>query len=165
MVPCKEQAENRKAKRAIISYSQRWCSRPNGRRPGRRPRGAGGEPGLGFVWPRSQLGSFGQNARRLLALMLRSIAERDRAQVLPTAVARCDAHARSSSQKVSRMRAPQDEDDHRLRHSSPCQTAHLVPAPALLRPGFASLLHSPQRGVGGARRDVRCSAEHPWACT
>jgi hypothetical protein len=33
---------------------------------------------------------------------------------------------------------------------SRCQTAHLVPAPALLHPGFASLLHSPLRGVGGA---------------
>jgi hypothetical protein len=35
-----------------------------------------------------------------------------------------------------------------------CQTAHLVPAPALLRPGFVSLLHSPHGGVGGAPRDV-----------
>src|SRR6266545_739063 len=65
------------------------------------------------------------------------------------------AHASSRLHNLCRMRAPQDEDDHRLRHSSPCQTAHLVPAPALLRPGFASLLHSPQRGVGGAPRDVR----------
>jgi hypothetical protein len=60
------------------------------------------------------------------------------------------------------MTAPQDEDDHRLRHSSPCQTALLVPAPALLRPGFASLLHSPHRGGGrsaerrsGARGNTR----------
>jgi hypothetical protein len=117
--------------------------------------------------------SFGQNARRLVALMPRSIAaRRERRRYL--AEARCDAsrsmsaqavarphlsrraHARSSSQKVSRVRTPQDEDEHLLRvHSSPFQTAHLVPAPALLRPGFASLLHSPQRGVGGAPRDVR----------
>ena len=56
---------------------------------------------------------------------------------------------------TARMTAPEDEDDHRLRHYSPCQTAQLVPAPAFLRPGFASLLHSPQSRVGGAPRDVR----------
>jgi hypothetical protein len=45
---------------------------------------------------------------------------------------------------------------------SPFQTAHLVPAPALLRPGFASLLRSPQSRGGrsaerrsGARRNTR----------
>jgi hypothetical protein len=54
-----------------------------------------------------------------------------------------------------RMRAHQDEAEHRLRHSSPCQTAQLVPAPALLRPGFASLLHSPP--LRGGR-----SAERRW---
>jgi hypothetical protein len=65
------------------------------------------------------------------------------------------AHARSSSKNISPVRAPQDEDEQRAKSSSRCQTAPLVPAPAFLRPGFASLLHSPQRGVGGAPRDVR----------
>jgi hypothetical protein len=37
---------------------------------------------------------------------------------------------------------------------SRCQTAHLVPAPALLRPGFASLLHSPPV-EGGRSADRR----------
>jgi hypothetical protein len=63
------------------------------------------------------------------------------------------AYAGSRLHDVSRMRAPQDEDEHLLRHSSLCQTAHLVPAPALLRPGFASLLHSPpSRGGRSAER-------------
>jgi hypothetical protein len=114
-----------------------------------------------------------------------------RAQVLPTAVARCDAsrsmrahtvarphpsrraHARSSSQKGSGVRAPQDEDGHRLRHSSRFQTAHLVPAPALLRPGFASLASlTPSRGGRsaerrwGAQRSTRCACLRgtPGAC-
>jgi hypothetical protein len=72
------------------------------------------------------------------------------------------AHARSSSQKGSRVRAPQDEDRHRLRHSSRCQTAQLVPAPALLRPGFASLLHSPPlRGGRSAEKRSGAALTHP----
>jgi hypothetical protein len=39
------------------------------------------------------------------------------------------------------------------------QTAHLVPA-ACLRPGSATLLHSPNRGVSGAPRNVRVRARH-----
>src|SRR5215813_1081976 len=68
----------------------------------------------------------------------------------------------------SSMRAPQDEDG-RARAElrlvaepfavipiSRCQTAHLVPAAHFLRPGFATLLHSPRiEGVGGAPRNVR----------
>src|SRR2546430_5940824 len=72
------------------------------------------------------------------------------------------AYARSNSSNFFGVRAPQDEDEHRLRHSSPFQTAYLVPAPALLRPGFASLLHSPPLRGGrsaerrsGARRNTR----------
>src|SRR6516164_9195840 len=52
-------------------------------------------------------------------------------------------------------RAPQDEDEHRVVHSSRFQTAHLVPAAGFPRPGFASLLRSPRMRVGGAPRDVR----------
>src|SRR2546426_7335145 len=75
------------------------------------------------------------------------------------------AHMHSILRHAFSMRAPQDEDEHRLRHSSPCQTAHLAPAPALLRPGFASLLHSPVEGWAERRETFGCSAEHPWACT
>src|SRR6266542_415167 len=46
--------------------------------------------------------------------------------------------------------------------NSPCQTAHLVPA-THLRPGFATSLHPPRiEGVGGAPRNVRVRARHPW---
>src|SRR5262249_52223737 len=42
------------------------------------------------------------------------------------------------------------------------QTAHLVPA-ARLRPGFATLLHSPRiEGWAERRETFGCSAEHPW---
>jgi hypothetical protein len=51
--------------------------------------------------------------------------------------------------------------------NSRCQTAHLVPAPAFLRPGFASLLHSPPLRGGrsaerrsGARRNTRGRAHN-----
>jgi hypothetical protein len=71
------------------------------------------------------------------------------------------AHARSSSQKLSRVRAPQDEDDHRLRHSSPCQTAHLVPAARFCARALPLCFAHPHRGVGGAPRDVRVRARHP----
>ncbi len=61
---------------------------------------------------------------------------------------------------------------------SRCQTAHLVPALALLRPGFASLLHSPpsrggrsaerrwgaQRSTRGTRHDAACQAPSEAPC-
>jgi hypothetical protein len=77
------------------------------------------------------------------------------------------AYARSSSKNVSRMRAPQDKDEHRLRHSSRCQTAHLVPAPALLRPGFASLLRLPpvRGGRSAERRSGVCETPVGHAMT
>jgi hypothetical protein len=77
------------------------------------------------------------------------------------------AYARSSLKNVSRMRAPQDEDEHRLRHSSRFQTAHLVPAPAFLRPGFASLLHSPplRGGRSAERRSGVCETPVGHAMT
>src|SRR6266511_786575 len=107
---------------------------------------------LGFVWPKLSLGSFGQNAQPTL----RPHAEEHRSAKGHACSAdwlRCDASRSMRARAVARPHpsrrrcAPpqdeafetQDEDDHRLRHSSPCQTAHLVPAPALLRPGFASL--------------------------
>jgi hypothetical protein len=200
MVPCKEQARNRGpslvvvfCSRRLVLYATKVSSRPSEARAGthaHRPvimgprlRGDDGR-GLGFVWPKSQLGSFGQSARRLLALMLRNIAaRRDRRRCRRRSALRCvskhegacsgrphpsrRAHVGSRLHDVSRMRAPLDEDDHRLRHSSPCQTAHLVPAPALLRPGFASLLRSPKSRGGrsaerrsGARRNTRGRARN-----
>src|SRR5262249_39035578 len=60
------------------------------------------------------------------------------------------------------MRAPQDEDSIAFQPISRCQTAHLVPAAHFLRPGFATLLHSPRMRGGrsaekrsGARRSTR----------
>src|SRR5260370_14284978 len=48
-------------------------------------------------------------------------------------------------------------------HSSPSQTAFLVPAARFSRPGFASLLHSPRiEGWAERRETFGCSAEHPW---
>src|SRR6516165_10954472 len=41
------------------------------------------------------------------------------------------------------------------------QTAHLVPAARCPRPGFASLLRSPAKRVGGAPRDVRVLSGTP----
>jgi hypothetical protein len=128
----------------------------------------------GWSFARCPSRGFVAKMRGAFSPSCRGTSQRDASAGAATAEARCDAsrsmraqavarphlsrraHARSSSQKVSRVRTPQDEDEHLLRvHSSPFETAHLVPAPALLRPGFASLLHSPQRGVGGAPRDVR----------
>jgi hypothetical protein len=61
------------------------------------------------------------------------------------------------------MRAPQDEDEHRVVHCSRFQRAHLVPATHFLRPGFCTFCFAhPNRGVGGAPRDVRVRARHPW---
>jgi len=53
------------------------------------------------------------------------------------------------------MRAPQDEDERRINHSSRFQTAHLVPAARFLRPGFCILASLTSMRVGGAPRDVR----------
>ena len=73
------------------------------------------------------------------------------------------AHARSTLRERLRMRAPQDEDSIAFRPSSRCQTAHLVPAAHCVRPGFATLLHSPRvEGWAERRETFGCSAEHPW---
>src|SRR5262249_8373159 len=67
-----------------------------------------------------------------------------------------DARTRVRSlPNVFGVRAPQDEDEHRVVHSSRFQTTNLVLA-TRWRPrlaAFASL--TPNRGVGGAPRDVR----------
>ena len=112
------------------------------------------------------------------------------AQVLSAADARCDAsrsmrglppphpsrraHARPDLRQRLRTRAPQDEAAQGIPNSrfvaepfsvipiSRCQTAHLVPAAHFCARGlqlhFASL--TPNRGVGGAPRDVRVQ-RHP----
>jgi hypothetical protein len=72
------------------------------------------------------------------------------------------AHARSNLPNVFGMRAPQDEDEHRVVHCSRFQTAHLVPATYFLRPGFCTFCFAhPNRGVGGAPRDVRVLSGTP----
>jgi hypothetical protein len=77
------------------------------------------------------------------------------------------AHARSSSQKLSRVRAPQDEDDHRLRHSSPCQTAHLVPAARFCARALPLCFAHPQSrgGRSAERRSGACEAPVGHAMT
>jgi len=61
-----------------------------------------------------------------------------------------DARTRVRSlPNVFGMRAPQDEDEHRVVHSSRFQTAHLVLA-TRWRPRLATLLRSPRMRVGGA---------------
>src|SRR5262249_31268534 len=52
------------------------------------------------------------------------------------------------------MRAPQDEDEQRASHSSPCQTAHLVPAARFCAPGLQLCFAPPEWG-GGERRHSR----------
>ena len=64
-------------------------------------------------------------------------------------------HARPTLRNGFRMRAPQDEDERRINHSSRFQTAHLVPAARFLRPGFCILASLTSMRVGGAPRDVR----------
>src|SRR5262245_38560118 len=62
------------------------------------------------------------------------------------------AHARSTLRKRLRMRAPQDEDEHRVSVQLTMSNSPdlLVPA-AHLRPGFCILASlTPSRGVGGA---------------
>src|SRR5215467_1544570 len=73
-----------------------------------------------------------------------------------------DARTRVRSlPNVFGVRAPQDEDEHRVVHSSRFQTAHLVLA-TRWRPGLALLLHQPPSEGGrsaesrsGARRNTR----------
>src|SRR5258708_10596874 len=42
------------------------------------------------------------------------------------------------------------------------QTAHLVPATHVCARGLQLCFANPNRGVGGAPRDVRVLARHPW---
>jgi hypothetical protein len=65
---------------------------------------------------------------------------------------RSRAHARSSLKNVFRMRAPQDEDEHLLRHSSPFQTAHLVPAAHICARALHLCFAHPTRGGRSAER-------------
>src|SRR5262249_48686821 len=70
------------------------------------------------------------------------------------------AHARSTSRKRLRMRAPQDEDSIAFQSSSRCQTAHLVPAAHVC----ARVLHScfthpePRGGRSAEKRSGACDA-------
>ena len=50
----------------------------------------------------------------------------------------------------------------RLRFFSRCQTAHLVSATRFCVRGLQLCFANPNRGVGGAPRDVRVRARHPW---
>jgi hypothetical protein len=182
----------------------------------------------GFIWPKSQLGSFGQNAFRPSSS--RPSAARagthehqpvimggdDRIEKDWVRFAKCAAHPRPHPSR-RRFAPPQDGASkappraprwlvrslyfpvffrfgtvsvrgnpgsavhrfalHRVRtrdsngriphYGFTCQTAHLVPAPAFLRPGFASLLHSPpiegwaeRRETFGCLRDTRGRARN-----
>jgi hypothetical protein len=129
--PVKNRPETGKPSGRSFPTAKGWCSRPNGRRPGRRPRGAGGEPGR---WLR-----FGQNRswvrlakmRGAFSPSCRGASQRDTNADPSTAEPHCDAsrsmraravarphpsrraHASSRLHNVSRVRAPQDEDEQR----------------------------------------------------
>src|SRR6516162_5175659 len=71
-----------------------------------------------------------------------------------------DARTRVRSlPNVFGMRAPQDEDEHRGLHSSPCQTAHLVLA-TRWRPRFATFA-SLTPNEGGRSAEKRSGAVAP----
>jgi hypothetical protein len=72
------------------------------------------------------------------------------------------ACARSNSRNVFGVRAPQDEDEHRVVHSSRFQTAHLVPAAHVCARGLRLCFTHPESRGGrsaekrsGARRSTR----------
>jgi hypothetical protein len=166
-IPCKEQAGNREGKRAVISYSC-W---------------------LVLAWLRSAkmtVGFVGQNARRA-----HPHAEEHRSANgsagASTADARCDAsrsmramsgrphpsrraHAALEFAEISlacallRMRTTEVAARRRTVFVIPvsrCQTATLVPA-AYFAPGFCIVASpTPNRGVGGAPRNVRVFSGTP----
>jgi hypothetical protein len=73
------------------------------------------------------------------------------------------AHTRSSLRQHFRMRAPQDEDEHRVSAQLTMSNSPSRSRGAFLRPGFAPLLHSPPvEGWAERRETFGCSAEHPW---
>jgi hypothetical protein len=185
MVPCKEQAGNRKAERAIISYSQRLVLQTQTDVVPADAREARVESGdVGFVWPKSPLDSFGQNAQRSPALMLRSIAARpsagpsDRRGALRCVSKHEGVCKGPSSSFETRARAFEFEEHFsRARSSgrgraspagafftisnSPSRSRARIAASGLCV--FASL--TPVEGWAERRETFGCSAEHPWACT
>ena len=63
--------------------------------------------------------------------------------------------------KRLRVRAPQDEDEHCVLAQFTISNSLHRSRGAFLRPGFATLLRSPELRVGGAPRNVRVRAKHP----
>src|SRR5262245_22170358 len=152
-IHCKEQAGNRETKPAIISRSRRLVFPP------------------GFVWPKRAA------HRRPHAEEHRS---RTRAQA-STAQVRCDAsrsmriphrgglhpsrraHVAFHPAEASSTRAPQDEDERRVRRQLTMSNSPSRSRGAFLRPDFATLLHSPRTEGWAERRETfGCSAKHPW---
>ena len=86
---------------------------------------------------------------------MRGVSKHEGAPNLPSSSFR-RAYARSSLRNGFPMRAPQDEDE-RVLLGSRFQTAHLVPAARFLRPGCASLLRQPNRGMAERRETFGCS--------
>jgi hypothetical protein len=75
------------------------------------------------------------------------------------------AYAPSNSRNVFGIRAPQDEDEHRVMQGSRSQTTRTpsFPRRVFCARGFAPLLHSPRiEGWAERRETFGCSAEHPW---
>jgi len=123
------------------------------------------------------LASLRQNAPCLLAPHAEEHRSANEHASCPASL-RCDAsrsmraHPSSSFETRARVRslpnafavrAPQDEDEHRVVHSSRCQTAHLVLATRVGVRGLRLLLHSPRiEGWAERRETFGCSAEHPW---
>jgi hypothetical protein len=157
--PCKEQAGNREHSFAPVFYTHRLV--------------------LGSDQPRILLcASSGQNTRPLPALMLRSIAARRVCKGFNNLAAlRCvskhegapDHSSSSFETRVrtfalaarSRMRAPQDEDEHASRSGSRCQTASLLRSRgAFLRPDFC-IFASLTPIEGGRSAERRSGAAAP----
>jgi hypothetical protein len=159
--PCKEQAGNSKPSSALFFYTRRLV--------------LGSDQACIFVCASSR-----QNAPPLPALMLRSIAARRVCKGFNSLAAlRCVSkhegapdhssssfetrYARSSLRNGFRMRAPQDEDEHRVPPRLTMSNSQSSSFPRrVFAPGvFASLLRQPESRVGGAPRDVRVQ-RHPW---
>jgi len=128
---------------------------------------------VGFVWPKSQLGSFGQNAgdrhwgtrertwSPFVSRAQRSASRRRVVRCRPGTVP-VRGGPGSAMHRFAAARAA-SHPGHAIScicHSYSCQTAHLVPAARFLRPGFTSLLRSPpsRGGRSAERRSGACEA-------
>jgi hypothetical protein len=153
-IPCKEQAGNREGKPAVISHSRKLVLRldQSDRRPGRAQREpgpitTGGDHGSPLSrgrhrWPKWSWLRF---AKMLRALMLRSRAAQ--------ASLRCGASRSMRTAELAARRRTVFGNSRLTMSNSPSRSRG-----AFLRPGFATLLHSP-RTRGGRSAEKRSGAQ------